>query len=234
IAPDATLEQASPYEKELALLISQELGGLPLALDQAGAYLEVTGTAPADYWHLYQQYRADLLHQRGGLVSDHPAPVATTWSLSFQRIEEKNPATAELLRLCAFLSPDAIAEEILTAGASVLGSVLALVAADTFLLNQAIEALRAYSLVRRDPQRKMLSVHRLVQAVLQDGMDTAERRRWAERAVLAVNAAFPVSKHHAWPQCERLLPQALLAAQLIETYQISQAEVGSLLYQTAF
>src|SRR5581483_8899108 len=63
IAPDATLEQASPYEKELALLISQELGGLPLALDQAGAYLEVTGTAPADYWHLYQQYRADLLNQ---------------------------------------------------------------------------------------------------------------------------------------------------------------------------
>ena len=35
------------------------------------------------------------------------------------------------------------------------------------LFNQAIEALRAYSLVRRDPKENTLSIHRLVQAVLQ-------------------------------------------------------------------
>ncbi len=44
IAPNATLAQALPQEQELAVQISQELGGLPLALDQAGAYLEETGT----------------------------------------------------------------------------------------------------------------------------------------------------------------------------------------------
>jgi hypothetical protein len=42
------------------------------------------------------------LQQRRGLVADHPAPVATTWSLSFQRVEDRNPAAAELLRLCAW------------------------------------------------------------------------------------------------------------------------------------
>ena len=40
IAPDATLEQVSPQQRDLAIQVSQELGGLPLALDQAGAYLE--------------------------------------------------------------------------------------------------------------------------------------------------------------------------------------------------
>ena len=148
--------------------ISQELGGLPLALDQAGAYLEETGMDLAGYWYIYQQHRTDLFRERGGLVSDHPAPVATTWSLSFQRVEEQKPAAADLLRLCAFLAPDAIAEEILTAGASFLGPVLLPVAADALLLNQAIEALRAYSLIRRNPKEKTLSIHRLVQAVLQD------------------------------------------------------------------
>jgi TIR domain/NB-ARC domain len=124
IAPDAPLEQALLQERELVLQISQELGGLPLALDQAGAYLEETGTNLSSYWQIYQQHRADLLQQRGGRVADHPAPVATTWSLSFGRVEEKNPAAADLLKMSAFLSPDAIPEEILAAGASLLGPVL--------------------------------------------------------------------------------------------------------------
>ncbi len=233
LAPDVELSQASPQEQELALQISQELGGLPLALDQAGAYLEETGTDLASYWHIYQQHRADLLQQRRGLVADHPAPVATTWSLSFQRVEAKNPAAADLLRLCAYLAPDTIAEEILTMGAPFLGPILQPVAADAFLLSQAIEVLRAYSLVRRDPQGKTLSIHRLVQAVLQDQLAEAEQRCWAERMVLAVNAVFPANERGTWPQCERLLPHALLAAQLSETYQLSRAEVGRLLNETA-
>jgi tetratricopeptide (TPR) repeat protein len=233
LAPDATLNQASQEERELAVRISQELGRLPLALDQAGAYLEETGMALAEYWRIYQQHRAELLRERRGLVADHPEPVATTWSLSFQRVEEKNPAAAELLRLCAFLSPDAIPEEILTAGALSLGPVLALVAADAFQLNQAIEALRSYSLMRRDPKGKTLSIHRLVQAVFQDTLEDADRKRWTERAVLAVNATFPDVEQAVWSQCERLLPQALATVGLIEREQISDQEAVRLLDQTA-
>ena len=233
LAPDAELSQASSQERELALRVSQELGGLPLALDQAGAYLEETGMDLAGYWPLYQQHRVDLLRERRGLVADHPAPVATTWSLSFERVQEQNPAAADLLRLCAFLAPDAIAEEILTAGASFLGSVLAPVAANVWLLNQAIEALRAYSLVQRAPKEKSLSVHRLVQAVLQDALEETERRAWAERAMRAVNAAFPDAQYGSWAQCERLLPQALALAQGIEQHQLISEEAGRLLYQTA-
>ena len=233
IAPDAELLQVSPQERELAVQISQELGELPLALDQAGAYLEETGMDLAEYWQIYQQHRATLLQERRGLVTDHPEPVASTWSLSFQRVEEKNPAAADLLRMSAYLAPDAIPEEVLTAGASQLGPVLAPVAADPLLFNQAIEALRAYSLVRRDPKEKSLSVHRLVQAVLQDTLEETQRRLWAERTVCAVNAAFPHAEYRTWAQCERLLPQALAATQWIEQYQMSIEEAGRLLYETA-
>jgi hypothetical protein len=73
IVSDAELSQADQEERELAVQISQELGGLPLALDQAGAYLEETGESLDGYWHLYQQNRAALLRQRRGLVTDHPA-----------------------------------------------------------------------------------------------------------------------------------------------------------------
>jgi tetratricopeptide (TPR) repeat protein len=233
IPPDADLSCASPQERKLAVQISEQLGGLPLALDQAGAYLEETGVDLAGYWHLYQQHWTDLLRQHRGLVADHPMPVATTWLLSFQKVEEKNVAAAELLRLCAFLSPDAITEEILTVGSSLLGPVLAPVAADALLLNQAIETLRAYSLVKRNPQRRTLTIHRLVQVVVKDELDGVQRKNWAERATLAVNAAFPKSEYGTWSQCERLLPHALLVAQYIETDKIIGEEAGHLLHKVA-
>ena len=122
---DATLQQASDPERDQARAICEELGGLPLALDQAGAYIEETGCSLADYQHLFQEHRADLLAKHHGLIEDHPESVATTWSLSFEQVEQKNPAAADLLRLCAFLAPDAIPEEIITQGAAHLGPQLA-------------------------------------------------------------------------------------------------------------
>jgi tetratricopeptide (TPR) repeat protein len=233
LEPSADLMQAIQSEREQALAICQEMGGLPLALDQAGAYLEETGIDLASYQHLYQQHRAMLLEQRRGLVADHPSPVATTWSLSFHQVEQQNPVAAELLRLCAYLAPDAIAEEILTEGASQLGPVLAPALSDVWQRNQAIEALRTYSLVRRDPHERVLSIHRLVQAVLQDAFSAEEKRIWLERVIRAVNMAFPRTEYGTREQCERLLVQAVAAAQLINRHQFVSEEAESLLKKTA-
>ena len=217
IAPDATLKQVSPKERDLAMQMSQEMGGLPLALDQAGAYLEATGTALAAYKQIYQRHSKDLLAQRRAQGTDHPEPVASTWSLSFARVEETNPAAADLLRLCAYLAPDAIAEEILTQGAEHLGSVLGPVASDAFLLGQAIEALRAYSLIGRDPGLQTLSMHRLVQAVVRDALDASGRQLWAERAIQAVHAALPPMEHANWSEWDRLLAHAQACAAWMDT-----------------
>ncbi|MDQ2887902.1 MAG: TIR domain-containing protein, partial [Chloroflexota bacterium] len=116
LPPDGTLAQASEDERRLATSLTAELGGLPLALDQAGAYLEATGMSLDEYQRLYQTHRRLLSQERRSLVEDHPEAVATTWSLAFERVEEKNAAAADLLRLCAYLAPDAIPETILTEG----------------------------------------------------------------------------------------------------------------------
>ncbi len=238
LAPDAPLEQAVERERDVAHAICKELGGLPLALDQAGAYIEETGCSLAEYQSLYQRRRADLqAERRGQLVDDHPLPVATTWSLSFRQVEQNNPAAADLLRLCAFLAPDAIPEEIVTQGAEHLGPQLAPVGADSYLLNQSIEALRAYSLLRREASsdaEPLLSVHRLVQAVLKDQMDERTQQQWAERAVSAVDAARPAVEHGSWPQWERLLAHALACSELIEHQRVHAAEATELLQRTGW
>jgi hypothetical protein len=231
IAPDATLEHVSPQEHDLAMQVSQELEGLPLALDQAGAYLEATGTALAAYQQIYQQHRTDLLAQRQAQGADHPEPVTSTWSLSFARVEETNPAAADLLRLCAYLAPDVIVEEILAQGAAHLGPVLGPVASDAFLLRKAIEALRAYSLVGRDPGLQTFSVHRLVQAVVREALDASDRQRWVERAIRAIHAALPPMEHANWPQWERLLTHVQACVAWLEPEEIHLREAAEVLQQ---
>jgi hypothetical protein len=162
IAHDATVEDATETDRTRAVTLVQELDGLPLALDQAGAYIEETRSSLSGYLNLYQAQRAKLLAWRGGRAFEHPAPVTTTWSLSFEKVEAANPAASELLRLCAYLSADSIPEEIIIQGAEDLGPVLGPVVADSFALNLVIRELLNYSLVERDPEAHTLSIHRLV------------------------------------------------------------------------
>src|SRR5947208_7790945 len=76
-----------------------------------------------------------------GWWADHLASVATTWSLSFEQVEKSSPVAADLLRVCAFLHPDAIPEEMLSAGAPHLGLQLEPLATDELAFNEAISAL---------------------------------------------------------------------------------------------
>jgi tetratricopeptide (TPR) repeat protein len=233
-AEDAPLDTASENERARAIAIAQELDGLPLALDQAGAYIEETGCGLSDYLALYRARGAELRRRRGELATDHPDPVATTWDISFKKIEEANPAAAELLRFCAFPHPDAIPEELITAGAAELGPVLGPVASDSFELNAAIGETLKYSLLRRNPEAKTLDIHRLVQAVLKDGMDEGTQHQWAERTVRAVNRVAPDTPDLEPDDWERLLPHTHACADLIERWGIECPEAGRVLSRTGF
>ena len=109
---DSSLYQAPTEDRAAAERIVEEMDGLPLALVQAGAYVAETGCSLADYLELYQTHHKELLARHSRLMLDYPKTVATTWSLSFQQIEQQSSIAADLLRLCAFLAPDAIPEEL--------------------------------------------------------------------------------------------------------------------------
>ena len=95
IARDAPLDTTSYADWTKAKTIVQLLDGLPLALDQAGAYIEDTACGLSGYLNLYKRRRAALLRRRGRLAADHPEPVATTWSLAFEKVEQAHPAAID-------------------------------------------------------------------------------------------------------------------------------------------
>lgn len=235
LALEAPLAQAEQVDWQAAVQLSEELGGLPLALDQAGAYLEETQCGLQQYLHLYRSHRADLLRHRGGLVQDHPDSVATTWSLAFAKVEQHSPLAADLLRLCAWLHPEAIPEELVLHGAAHLGPLLSTLEADPLSFNQALAVIQHYSLLRRTSHAHTLSMHRLVQAVLQDAMSQEEREQWTERAIAALNALFPNVRDQGWGQwesCGSLLPHVLTLAAGTAT-QTTSLELAPLLVRAA-
>jgi tetratricopeptide (TPR) repeat protein len=234
IAEDAPLEAADPADQKQAREITLQLGGLPLALDQAGAYLEETACGLSGYLVRYQKHAPALLRQRGMLAVGHPDPVASTWALSFENVEQANPAAAELLRFCAFLYPDGIPEELFSIGTAELGPALEQVGSDALALDAAVAELLKYSLIRRDPNARTLEIHRLVQAVLKQGMDEATRRSWAERAVRAVNRTFPKVEFSTWAVCDRLLPQVQACAELTSRWGFEFSDAARLLNQAGF
>ena len=188
---EASLKQAPETVQIEAEKVWKEMDGLPLALDQAGAYILETKCGLLKYIDLYHRQRTKLLNRRGKATSDHPEPVTTTFSLSFEKVQYVNPAAAELLQLCAFLDPDAIPEEILQVETLELSPVLQSLAKDPMLLDDAIGELGKYSLIKRNADIHMLSIHHLVQAVLQDSLSRDEQRVWSERTVRILHKVFP-------------------------------------------
>jgi tetratricopeptide (TPR) repeat protein/transcriptional regulator with XRE-family HTH domain len=233
LAPGVSLDQLMKESQAQAAEIVAALDGLPLALDQAGAYIEETRCGLSQYLDLYGTRRKELLLRRGRFPVDHPDSVAATWSLSFQRVEQESLAAADLLRLLAFLDPEAIPEEIIILGVAELGPVLEAVADDPLKVDNIIELLLRYSLIRRTSELKSLSIHRLVQAVLKDSMNRDTQRLWAERAIRAVNKAFPNVELQTWERCQRCLPHVQVCATYIEEYELGIPEAARLFNEAA-
>lgn len=224
--------RSSPGEYRAAQELVTLMGGLPLALDQVGAYLNETGWSLSDYLQRYQRQQRQLLNRRG-VLGDHPCSVTTTFIQMFQRIQQDYPAAADILYLCAFLYPDAIPEEIFAQGVWYFNARLKAVMKNALALDTALAALCACSLLQRRSAERTFFVHRLVQIVLLETLKEAEQRSWAEQAVLVVSQAFPQVEQSTWLQCERLLPQALTALQMINQYQITREEADGLFARTS-
>lgn len=231
---DTSLAYALPSDLEKARELAATLGYLPLALDQAGAYIEETGCSMADYLALYPEHYVTLLDKRGGFLSDHPASVRATFLQSIEKIEHRNAIVADLLHFFAFLNPEQIPETLITDGAPEFSSTAQGLANEPLLLNGAIAELRKYSLIRRNTDDKMLSLHPLVQAVLKSRLNVQRQREWIERTIRAINRAFPdIEELQNWACCQQYMPHVQNCILLIERWNIVSAQAVRLLHQAS-
>jgi tetratricopeptide (TPR) repeat protein len=243
----ARREDNDANEKDMAAALAKRLGCLPLALEQAGAYIKATGAKFESYLAGYEDWRSKFNRYRP-TATDYPESVATTWEVNFQEVERGSEASADILCLSAFVSPDNIPFELISKGAKrstkALSIALAGVEHDELQLNELMEWLTRYSLIRVEAQTKSYSIHRLVQEVIKDRLSAVKsffgllrkdtRRLWAEKAVRVINESFPSVEYDNWPMCKKLLPHAKEAAKLIDNLGFEFNEAAGLLNHAGY
>jgi tetratricopeptide (TPR) repeat protein len=201
-APGLTLPEAGR--------VAVRLGDLPLALEQAAAYLDQTGMTVDQYLHLLDT-RASDLHSRGR-PAGHSATIATVWSLSLDRLRAASPPAVQIMRIAAWLAPEPIPPDLFTGCPDLLPEPLRAVAADPIAFADAMGSLADASLVRRTAAG--LVVHRLVQDVArnQDGDPTASHPLLI--SLLLLLDALPDDARFVpvhWPRYRQLLPHVVAA-----------------------
>jgi hypothetical protein len=149
-----------PEDQEGVTILLAKLTYLPLAIVQAAAYMNENGVAPADYLSLLAEREEeviDLLSEQfedDGRYHGIENPVATTWLISFEQIQQKDPLAVDYLSFLACIDFKDVPQSLLPPGPSRKKEM------------DALGTLNAYSFVTRRPVDLALDLHRLVHLVM--------------------------------------------------------------------
>ncbi|MCX6381646.1 MAG: tetratricopeptide repeat protein, partial [Armatimonadetes bacterium] len=197
-----------PTEKQSAETLITELGGLPLAIAQAGAYMQ-NGMPPSKFLALFRKHSVQMLSQHATWSEkEHPA-VLVTFQLSLESLDSEGDlgqCAKELLRLAAFYSPDGFPIALFERGASALSEALRNAVQDDLMCEELLALLVNKALVEREGDT--LIVHRLIQAV-QRHLLGEEQKSGLEDAVAVVSSSnLYTEDFHNWKWLEQLVATA--------------------------
>ena len=207
------LGRSGSSDQATATQVAELLGLLPLALEQAGAYIRETRLSLVDYLERLRGYPALTVAKGRPRDRDPTDTVASTWQVSMERVRPTAGAAA-LLEVCGFLGPEEIPRELFAQQPDPPAAELDLLADDPFALDAAVAALRRFGLLKADEQT--LTVHRLLQQVVRNSLDPATKAARVGVAVRLLERALPFGGRAdpgLWPVCARLLPHALAATE---------------------
>ncbi|MER6531298.1 FxSxx-COOH system tetratricopeptide repeat protein [Streptomyces sp. NPDC001508] len=190
--------------------LADALGDLPLAVEQAAAWLAETGMTADEYLRLFDEKRIELLDETES--PDYNAPVIAVWNVSLDQLEAKNPAALQLLQVCSFCAPEPIPRRLFNrlrdrSIAPELDTALR----DPIKQAQAIREIGRYSLARMDHRANSVQMHRLVQMALQARMTDEEQERMRRGAHQLLVANDPEDPENAgeWDRYGELTPHVM-------------------------
>ncbi|MEV4993316.1 tetratricopeptide repeat protein [Streptomyces niveus] len=199
--------------------LANELGHLPLGLQQAGAYLAQTRTSPYDYLvRLREDPATTLATTPPG--DPHQRTIARLWSVTLTTLQNTDPNAVPLLQTLAYLAPTPLPRNVLDTALPARQDV-----------DQALGLLAAYSMITLTDTT--VTIHRLLQAVLRATAPPAsplEKPRrltfwWRSKprplphtsgvaVAVLLRAAQREDPHEveSWPYWQELLPHILAIA----------------------
>ena len=205
------------------------LDGLPLAIAQAGAYLQESGVGVGIYLKFYEQQWKELMaskDQNDAPLQDYPnRSVWTTWTISYNAIREKDQNAANLLLLWAFLDNRDLWHGLLVAAcrdstivARRLSEWIGDIASSELHFIKAIQLLRNYSLIENVEDQASYATHPVVHRWAYHFQGEVSREELAQLAVVVVGFAIPNRSRRDYSTMQRRL---LLHAEVCSRWVLS-------------
>lgn len=236
--------------------LAETLGGLPLALTHAAAYIRERYETLSDYLDEFERSFAQVIawydddeiaydpevkqKQTDAAKSSSGRTVATTFFMSFDRL---GPAEKALLRAASFLAPEPIPLEMFEKCPEQTKALVSLwceESGETAVdrpVRDSLSELARYSLVSRSDG--MFSIHRVEQLILRNRVSPERVAQWHERTRAALCKYAPdetAESPRTWAIWDVLRPHAeflidaFVADERIAPEFDLMGSVGSLLY----
>jgi tetratricopeptide (TPR) repeat protein len=195
--------------------VARKLGDLPLAIAQASAVMSETGMS-------VEEYLSELVTQGLELMDDGQPPTYST-SLtqvvvtSLNRLNTEDRASVQLLEICSMMAAEPIPIDIFANSPDgAIREPLSQAARSTLRLRRTLGRIARYGLARVDHSN--IQLHRLVQLIIAQQIDDANRQKTRECADVILANACPRDSRDtvSWNQWDRLMPH-LLATDLART-----------------
>ena len=218
-------ERAPRLTSEDADRLAERLDNLPLALEQAAAWIAETGMPVGEYLELFET-QFERLTDAPPL--GYPATVGATFQLALERLRERSLSAAQLLGICAFLGPVPISVSLLREGSRVI---LPTPLDDTLRNNPVglrglVREIGRYALARLNANSDEITVHRLVQLVVRAQLGAEERKETqaaAQRILTHFSPSEP-DRRDNWARHAELsphiLPSGLIDADDVEARRV--------------
>jgi DNA-binding winged helix-turn-helix (wHTH) protein/tetratricopeptide (TPR) repeat protein len=220
--------------------LSEALGGLPLAHEQAAAYCERLNISPGEYLKRFTaapaRFLDDVRHtpaEYGGLT------VAKTFSLAIDEAARLHPAAEPLIVHAAMLAPDPIPLFLFAEACETFDEPLRSALAGNGL-DEAVGALRTFALLDREAitdecdaslTTEAIRLHRLVREIAARRADErgGRMRRSLSEALTAVYPGDGFRNAASWPRCAPLTPHVLSICGMETADATGQAQHAELL-----
>jgi DNA-binding winged helix-turn-helix (wHTH) protein/tetratricopeptide (TPR) repeat protein len=222
--------------------LSEMLGGLPLAHEQAAAYCERLDISLTEYRKRFEAAPARLLDDARHAPTEYHdgLTVAKTFGLAIDEAAKFHAAAEPLIVHAALLAPEPIPLFLFAETHETLGDPLASGLAGPGL-DEAVAALRAFALVDREViaderdasiRTAAIRLHRLVREVAaarREGQARSQLRRALATALAAVYPEDGYRNPVSWPRCAPLTPHVLAICDAAIADDAADAECAVLL-----
>ena len=216
-------------------VILDRLDGLPLALTQAGSYIQETNMSAFDYAKHYDSTWERLMQSQGQLPLEEYGDrnVLTTWMISYEQVQKQSEEAAWLLKLWGFLDHGELWYELVAAGSKFPEDIdtptwLLEIAEDELAYTNAVGLLSRYSLADAREDSNSHSMHSVLHRWCKRLAENEERYDLGciAAGIVALNAPSE-SEAEFWKKRRRLLVHAIIVSGwIVGVYSIGKQTGG--------